>query len=190
MAIILRFLPPWQFLLYITFFSHFIVLLTPSPGTIDPTHVCSAQLLTVSIFIHQSGITWGTKPHGITGSTCGLNLAQQNTSVYVAYTWVLKKGWACPATSIWPVNFKAGLMCCFESLWLSWNLICRPSWSGTYRDPPVSASCVVGLKVCLTLFNLYNTWLSCETDAVFNHNKIMSFCSGHIFAEPLSNLTC
>lgn len=107
-------------------------------------------------------------------------------SIYLS----IEEGWACPATSIWPVNFKAGLMFCFESLWLSWNLICRPGWSGTYRDPPVSASCVVGLKVCLTLFNLYNTWLSCETDAVFNHYLIMSFCSGHIFAEPLSNLTC
>jgi hypothetical protein len=34
--------------------------------------------------------------------------------------------------------------------WLSWNPLCRPSWSPTHRDPPASTSQVLGLKVCTT----------------------------------------
>ncbi|XP_050006399.1 XK-related protein 8 isoform X2 [Alexandromys fortis] len=34
------------------------------------------------------------------------------------------------------------------SLWLSWNSLCRPDWPLTHRDPPASASRVLGLKVC------------------------------------------
>ncbi|CAO2628824.1 hypothetical protein LEMLEM_LOCUS20187, partial [Lemmus lemmus] len=47
-------------------------------------------------------------------------------------------------------------------LWsLSYNLLCRPGWPQTHRDPPVSASQVLGLKVCSATANkhLYlSTW--------------------------------
>jgi hypothetical protein len=35
-------------------------------------------------------------------------------------------------------------------LLLSWNLLCRPGWSQTHRNPPASASPVLGLKTCTT----------------------------------------
>jgi hypothetical protein len=31
-----------------------------------------------------------------------------------------------------------------------WNSLCSPGWSETHRDPPASASQVLGLKVCAT----------------------------------------
>lgn len=33
-------------------------------------------------------------------------------------------------------------------LWLPWDSFCRPGWSQTLRDPPVSTSLVLGLKAC------------------------------------------
>jgi hypothetical protein len=50
-----------------TFFFPLLVVLSnpkpPSPRTLNPTYVSSVQLLAVSIFIHQSGITWGGQDH-------------------------------------------------------------------------------------------------------------------------------
>ena len=34
--------------------------------------------------------------------------------------------------------------------WLSWNLLWRPGWPQTQRDPPASASWVLELKACVT----------------------------------------
>ena len=36
----------------------------------------------------------------------------------------------------------------FVQSWLSWNLLYRPGWPQTHRDPPTSASPVLGLKEC------------------------------------------
>ena len=41
-------------------------------------------------------------------------------------------------------------------LWLSWNLLCRPRWPGTHRDPTASASQVQGLKACATTVQAIN----------------------------------
>jgi len=35
--------------------------------------------------------------------------------------------------------------------WLAWNSLCRPDWPQTHRDPPASASLVLGWKVCSTM---------------------------------------
>jgi hypothetical protein len=40
--------------------------LIPSLGTLNPAYVSSAQLLAVSIFIYQLGITWGTRSDNTT----------------------------------------------------------------------------------------------------------------------------
>jgi hypothetical protein len=66
MAIILKFLPHGGFSLYFLFAHLFGSPLIPSLGTLNLTNVSSAQLLAVGTFIHQSGITWGTRSHGIT----------------------------------------------------------------------------------------------------------------------------
>ena len=39
--------------------------------------------------------------------------------------------------------------------WLSWNLLCRPSWPQNYRDPLASISWVLSLKACSTTAWLY-----------------------------------
>jgi hypothetical protein len=36
-------------------------------------------------------------------------------------------------------------------LWVAWNLLCRPGWRQTYRDPLASASLVLRLKTCATM---------------------------------------
>jgi hypothetical protein len=41
--------------------------------------------------------------------------------------------------------FKTG------SFYIVWNSLCRPGWPQTHRDPPASASQVLGLKVCITI---------------------------------------
>jgi hypothetical protein len=59
----------------------------------------------------------------------------------------------------------------FVQVWLSWNLICRPSWPWTLKDLPASTSLVLRLKACTTTTtfqpqknvlktkkNLTNTW--------------------------------
>ena len=39
-------------------------------------------------------------------------------------------------------------------LWLSWNSLSRPGWPHTHRDPPASASWVLGLKAYITTVQL------------------------------------
>ena len=47
-------------------FLLFIVLLwSPNPGTLNPTYVTSAWLLTVEIFVYQSEIVWGQDRIGL-----------------------------------------------------------------------------------------------------------------------------
>lgn len=38
---------------------------------------------------------------------------------------------------------------------LSWNLLCTPGWPQMDRDPPTSASQVLGLKTCVTTSHTY-----------------------------------
>ena len=40
--------------------------------------------------------------------------------------------------------FQDTVSLCYS--WLSWNLLCRSGWPQTHRDPPVSASCALGLN--------------------------------------------
>jgi hypothetical protein len=62
MVIILRFLPHGDSPLFTFFFLlHVLSDKMPSLWTQDFTYLSSAQLLAVGIFIHQPGITWGTR---------------------------------------------------------------------------------------------------------------------------------
>ena len=63
------FSPPFYLLLHL--------LPTPSPGNLNSTYVSSAQLLSVSIFIPQSEITWGR----VTGATFRLQVLQPTLSL-------------------------------------------------------------------------------------------------------------
>jgi len=58
------------------------------------------------------------------------------------------------------VCLKQGLTMCS---WLAWNLKCRTSWPQIQRDPPVSASWVLGLKAYTTIPSLvfWNTASPC-----------------------------
>lgn len=48
---------------------------------------------------------------------------------------------ASTSTLVW--FFKTGFLCVTES-WLPWNSLCRSGWPQTHRNPPPSASQVVG----------------------------------------------
>jgi hypothetical protein len=50
------------------------------------------------------------------------------------------------------IIFKQGLIMQPQ---LAWNLVCRPSWPSTHRNPPASASQVLRLKVCVTIASPY-----------------------------------
>ena len=45
--------------------------------------------------------------------------------------------------------FETGFLCVALAV-LSWNSLCRPGWL-ELRDPPASASQVLGLKACTTM---------------------------------------
>jgi hypothetical protein len=45
-----------------------------------------------------------------------------------------------------------------------WNLLCRPSWPWTHRDPPTFASLGLRLKVCATCIKCISNlqWKCCD----------------------------
>jgi hypothetical protein len=82
--------------------------------------------------------------------------------------------------------------------WLSWNSLCRLVWPWTHRDPPASASWVLGLKVCTTtaqmestvLFYYFEIW-SNELQAGLRSGiqaRLVLNSSSSCFYLPLSSL--
>ena len=68
-----------------------------------------------------------------------------------------------------------------------WNSFFRPGRAGTQRDLPASASCVLGLKVCVTTVQLLKIFLICTYMVVRSMDFFLSLSLLSAFS-PLSSL--
>ena len=82
---------------------------------------------------------------------------------------------------------KVSLLC----PWLFWNSLCRPCWFWTHRDPPASASWVLGLKaLCHHLLAQFSDngegWKILADDlSTPSLNYLSGFLSGEVFCRDV-----